>query len=119
MIEMIIEEAERNAEEAIADEQQAQSAYASFVEETNKTLDLAEKDINAKTEAKAKADADLEATNGDLKNTNADLMSLKKMNSQLHGDCDYLLKNFDVRQEARAGEIEAIQQAKAILSGAK
>ena len=30
-----------------------------------------------------------------------------------------VLKNFDIRQEARDQEVEALRQAKAILSGAK
>ena len=33
--------------------------------------------------------------------------------------CDFTLKNFDIRQEARDQEVEALRQAKAILSGAK
>ncbi len=69
--------------------------------------------------AKAKADADLEVTNEDLKTTSADLITLSQLNGQLHADCDFILKNFDVRQKARGEEIEAIKEAKAILSGAK
>ena len=38
---------------------------------------------------------------------------------QLHSSCDFVLKNFDIRQTARDEEIEALKQAKAILSGAK
>ena len=38
--------------------------------------------------------------------------------AQLHGSCDFLLENFDVRREARSGEIDAIKKAKAVLSGA-
>ena len=33
--------------------------------------------------------------------------------------CDFTLKNFDIRQEARDQEVEVLRQAKAILSGAK
>jgi hypothetical protein len=36
----------------------------------------------------------------------------------LHKACDFILQNFDIRQEARDQEIEALAQAKAILSGA-
>jgi hypothetical protein len=39
--------------------------------------------------------------------------------SQLLKDCDFLLKNFEVRQTAQAEEVEALQQAKGILSGAQ
>ena len=39
--------------------------------------------------------------------------------ADLHGSCDYILKNFDARQAARSAEIDALGEAKAILSGAK
>ena len=34
------------------------------------------------------------------------------------GNCDFLLKNFDLRREARSNEIDAMQKAKAVLGGA-
>jgi len=54
-----------------------------------------------------------------LAGTMKDLEGLSAYLASLHGDCDYVVKNFDIRQEARAQEIEALQQAKQILSGAQ
>jgi len=39
------------------------------------------------------------------------------MNAELHNSCDFVVANFDARQAARTAEIEALRQAKAILSG--
>merc|ERR1719428_2722869 len=36
----------------------------------------------------------------------------------LHLECDWLISNFQVRKEARAGEIDSLKKAKAVLSGA-
>jgi hypothetical protein len=36
----------------------------------------------------------------------------------LHASCDFVLDNFNLRQEARAAEMDALENAKAILSGA-
>lgn len=36
----------------------------------------------------------------------------------LHQDCDFLLQNYEMRKNARAGEVEALTKAKAILNGA-
>ena len=47
----------------------------------------------------------------------SDLESLAGVAADLHKACDFTLKNFDIRQEARGQEIEALQQALAILSG--
>eukprot|EP00971_Amphidinium_carterae_P118957 2356839-Amphidinium_carterae.1 len=41
------------------------------------------------------------------------LEDLAAVSEDLHTQCDYFLKNFDVRQKARLQEIEAIQSAKA------
>jgi len=45
------------------------------------------------------------------------LQALALTEADLHGECDWVLRNFELRQRARLQEIEAIQQAKAILSG--
>jgi hypothetical protein len=72
----------------------------------------------AKTQHKAQATKEKAETESDLGDTNKELEELSKYDAELHGDCDYLLKNFGLRQEARGQEIEALQQAKQILSGA-
>merc|ERR1712238_36457 len=38
--------------------------------------------------------------------------------ASLHAECDWLLKYFDARKEARAGEVDSLTKAKAVLSGA-
>merc|ERR1719389_246618 len=55
----------------------------------------------------------------DKRATVEDLLNLGSMNGALHTSCDFTLDNFDTRQEARDGEIEALKQAKAIFSGMK
>jgi len=47
-----------------------------------------------------------------------DLEQLSNYNAQLKQSCDFVLKNFALRQTARDEEVEALKQAKAILSGA-
>jgi len=45
-------------------------------------------------------------------------MATAQFLSEVHGDCDWLLSNFDMRKSARAGELDALKQGKAVLSGA-
>ena len=40
-----------------------------------------------------------------------------KVISSLHQSCDWLLQNFDTRKTARAGEVEALNNTKAVLAG--
>jgi len=118
LLEKIIQDAEAADAEAVAGEQKSQQAYATFVANTNEMLDSYEKSIAGKTEAKDKAEADKLTTGQDLASTETALGDLKDENKALHLSCDYLLKNYNIRQTARQEEVEAIQEAKSILSGA-
>jgi len=118
MLAKIIQDAETADQEAVGGEQKSQQAYAGFVANTNEMLDSYEKSIAGKTEAKDKATADKLDTGVSLASTETAIDDLKSENKAMHLSCDYLLKNFGVRQTARQEEIEAIGEAKAILSGA-
>merc|ERR1719265_1702808 len=118
MIEEIIAEAKGLEAEAIRGEEDAQKAYEDFVKESNNSMDAKNKDIINKSEAKGKAESELVESQAELESVEGDLESLEKENADLHADCDYTLKNFDLRQGARGQEIEALKQAKAILGGA-
>ena len=54
----------------------------------------------------------------DLKNTEDDMEEIAATVADLHSACDFVLKNFGLRQKARGEEIEGLQQALGILSGA-
>merc|ERR1719230_1001161 len=81
-----------------------------------RTLDS--KAVADKTSAKADAEADLQANQGSKKETLRELYATGKYMQSLHGECDWLLMNFDARKEARTGELDSLVKAKAILSGA-
>merc|ERR1719313_1744937 len=78
-------------------------------------------DAKAMTE-KEGVKADTETSIVNLESSHAakseELGAVKEVEHNLHGECDWLIQNFDVRKEARAKEVEALKDAKAILSGA-
>merc|ERR1711918_317740 len=119
MIQQIINDAKAMEAEAIRSEEDAQKAYEDFVKETNASIEAKSKDIVNKSEEKAKAEADLVETKEAKESTMLELEQLSNYNAELHQSCDFVLKNFEVRQTARDEEVEALKQAKAILSGAK
>merc|ERR1711865_1329680 len=119
MIEQIISDAKAMEAEAITAEEDGQKAYESFVKETNASIEANSKDIVNKSENKAKAEADLVETKESKEATMLELEQLSNYNAQLHKSCDFVMKNFELRQTARDEEVEALKQAKAILSGAK
>jgi len=118
MIEKLIYDTKEITAESKKSESEAQAAYEALVADTNDSIADLTKEITSKTQSKAKAKKDLAMTQGDLADTDTEIENLGKYNADLHGECDYVLKNFNIRQTARAEEIEALQQAKQILSGA-
>lgn len=76
------------------------------------------KEVVSKTENLAETKRLKTETEGDLNDTTVDLDKLAKYNSDLHAECDFLTSNFVTRQQGRQQEIDALLQAKQILSGA-
>jgi len=118
MIQQIINDAKAMEAEAIRAEEDAQKAYEDFVKETNNTIETKNKEMINKSEEKAKAETDLTQANEDKEAVLLELEQLSNYNAELHQSCDFVMKNFEIRQTARDEEIEALKQAKAILSGA-
>ena len=119
MIEQIITDAKAMEADAIKADQDAQKAYEGFVKETNASIEAKSEDIVNKSELKAKAEQDLVEAKEGKEAAMLQLEQLSNYNAELHQSCDFVLKNFEVRQTARDEEVEALKQAKAILSGAK
>eukprot|EP00928_Gymnodinium_smaydae_P066391 TRINITY_DN4940_c0_g3_i1.p1 TRINITY_DN4940_c0_g3~~TRINITY_DN4940_c0_g3_i1.p1 ORF type:complete len:712 (-),score=246.34 TRINITY_DN4940_c0_g3_i1:80-2149(-) len=118
LLQQIISDAKAMEAEAIRAEEDAQKAYEDFVKETNASVEAKSKDIVNKSDLKAKAEMDLVKNKEGKESTMIELQQLSNYNSELHSSCDFIMKNFELRQTARDEEIEALKQAKAILSGA-
>jgi len=119
LIEQIIEDSAALENEAVAGETGAQKSYESFVKDSNDLIANLNDSVSMKTKSKSTARMDSETAKSDLESTNGELDGLAQYEADLHSQCDFVLKNFAIRQKARLDEMEAIQQAKAILSGSQ
>merc|ERR1719443_487760 len=119
MIEGIIADSVKAENEAIASEQDSQYSYETFMKDSNELIIKLTKQIADMTEARAKAKVALNMAETDFTDTMKVLEGLAATLADLHGSCDYILKNFDARQAARSAEMDALGEAKAILSGMK
>jgi len=119
MIQQIINDAKAMETETIRSEEDAQKAYEDFVKETNASVEAKSKEIVDKSEVKAKKETDLVEAKEAKEAVMLELEQLSNYDAELHQSCDFIIKNFDIRQTARDEEVEALRQAKAILSGAK
>merc|ERR1719464_2462157 len=98
MIQQIISDAKAMEAEAIRSEEDAQKAYEDFVKETNASIEAKSKEIVNKSELKAKAESELVETKEAKEAVMLELEQLSNYNAELHQSCDFVMKNFDVRQ---------------------
>jgi len=118
LIMKIIEEAEVEGQQLKQGEQRAQQIYAEFVSTTKETIEADRDAIEKKTELLAETESARSETKADQLANNEFLDNQRDILKAHHLDCDWLLKYFDIRQKARAEEMDAIEDAKAVLSGA-
>merc|ERR1711935_103984 len=118
MIDLLIADLDKEMTEAETAEKDAQADYETAMKDSASKRTKDSKLLSEKETIKADTEADLEAKTEDKAAASAELMSTMKYIASLHAECDWLLKYFDVRKEARASEIDALGKAKAVLSGA-
>merc|ERR550514_2146494 len=116
-IQSVIDDAKAMEADAILAESDAQQGYENFSKDTNDAVDEMIRSINTKTEFKAQCESDKVETEQSRDTSIGTLEELANENAALHADCDYTLKNFDLRQGARGQEVEALKQALVFLSG--
>jgi len=118
MMESIIADAKAMEEEAVRGEKDAQQAYEDLVKETNSSIAAMSTDVTNKSEAKAKNESDANQRQKELDGTLDELLDIAKASKDIHYECDFLLKNFELRQSTRDDEIYSLQQSLSIFSGA-
>merc|ERR1712012_204726 len=103
--------------DALKDEQEAVEAIAQFTQETTTSIDTMTREMTNKRAVKGQKEVQVCAKETELESLKSTLTSLEQQSVDLHKACDFVVKNFDVRQTARDEEVEALRQVKAILSG--
>merc|ERR1739838_721328 len=118
MVDLLIADLDKEMTEAETTEKDAQADYEAAMKDAADKRTADSKLLSEKEGIKAESEADLEAKTESKAAASAELMSTMKYIASLHMECDWLMKYFDVRKEARASEIDALGKAKAVLSGA-
>merc|ERR1719253_183347 len=106
---------EKDMQQNEMEEKEAQSDYEDLMAESAKKRAQDSKTITEKEGQKAGLEADLEAQTKAKVTAEKDLLALGEYIAGLHGSCDFLLDNFELRKEARANEVDALKKAKAVL----
>merc|ERR1719476_492313 len=104
--------------EAETEEKLAQEDYEEMMAASTEKRAADSRSIAEKGQAKAEMEGELQEATDAKASASKELAATLEVIAQLHAECDWLLKYFDARKEARTSEIEALGQAKAVLSGA-
>jgi len=118
MIDLLVKDLDKEMTEAQVSEKDAQSDYESMLSDSAEKRARDSKALTDKTGAKAGMQSDLESDKEAKASTTNELMATEQYISSLHSECDWLIQYYDVRKEARSSEVDALKNAKAVLSGA-
>jgi chromosome segregation ATPase len=118
MMDILVKDLDKEMTVAEADEKNAQEDYERTMKDSAEKRAADVKSLGDKKAAKADATEALEGHKDDRASNAKELAATLKYIHSLHGDCDWLLKFFTQRKEARANEIESLGSAKAVLAGA-
>eukprot|EP00746_Dinoflagellata_sp_MGD_P145360 gnl/MRDRNA2_/MRDRNA2_77995_c0_seq1.p1 gnl/MRDRNA2_/MRDRNA2_77995_c0~~gnl/MRDRNA2_/MRDRNA2_77995_c0_seq1.p1 ORF type:complete len:726 (+),score=262.69 gnl/MRDRNA2_/MRDRNA2_77995_c0_seq1:87-2264(+) len=118
LMDMVMGEVKTEITEMKMDEKYAQKEYVELMEDSKESRATDLKSLTAAESSKA----DLEGSISEAKESQ--MLTLEQSQnvistlSKLHGQCDFIIKNFELRLNARTAEIEGLKTAKAVLAGA-
>jgi septal ring factor EnvC (AmiA/AmiB activator) len=118
MMDMLVADLDKEIQEMEVEEKDAQAEYEQFMADSAAKRAADSKSISEKEEAKAGLVADNVKNTAERKSKMSEAMAKADYIKNLHLECDWLVSNFEVRKEARAGEVDSLKKAKAVLSGA-
>lgn len=119
LINKIVDDSKKSEAEAIQAEKDSQKNYEQFISDSNANIKTLTDQVTSKTEVVAQANEDKNSAETDHQFKVSEIEKLSQYRADLHKECDFLIKNFELRRDARTQEREAVAEAKAILSGAK
>merc|ERR1719473_661692 len=115
---MLIADLDRERQEAEGEEKDSQADYEKFMADSAEKRAQDSKAIAEKEGTVAQLEAELQEAKDAKKAEEKELLATREYLANLHGECDWLMENYDLRKQARTEESEALKKAKAVLSGA-
>jgi len=118
MIDKLILDTDVTMKDAETEEKDAQDDYEKVMANAGEKRATDSKALTDKEAAKAEGEESLQVETDKKKDLETERMEVMQIMLNLHGECDWLVKYYDVRKAARADEVDALGKAKDVLSGA-
>merc|ERR1719377_163650 len=105
MMDLLIKDLDKEMAEAKVEEKDAQADYAATMKASAAKRAADAKLLTEKEATKSDLEEDLESHTDAKDSASKELMATEMYISQLHAECDWLMKYFDTRKAARDAEI--------------
>merc|ERR1719203_1592828 len=109
MIDLLVADLDKETSEAGVEEKNSQAAYETLMSDAGEKRAQDAKSVTDKSSSKAEQQEALAAEGERKKGTGKELMATLQVIKSLHGECDWLMQYFQVRKDARAGEVESLK----------
>merc|ERR1719502_1657244 len=117
MMDMLVKDLDKEMTTAETTEKDSQADYEVMMKDSAAKRAADSTLVSEKEATKADTTAELEAHKETKGATMKELEGTIETIKALHSECDWLVEMYSVRKEARAGEVESLKKAKAVLSG--
>merc|ERR1719476_633956 len=117
MMDLLIADLDKEMADMGVDEKNAQSEYETFMGDSQAKRAGDSKSIADKEGVKAELEARLQQMGAEHKAATQQGFAVATTIKDLHLQCDWLITSYQARKEARAGEVNSLKNAKAVLSG--
>ena len=118
MIDALVADLEMEITESEVTEKDSQQDYEQAMSDAKEKRASDSKALTEKQATQAELEGSLEDNTAQKSSDEKKLMATQNYITSLHAECDWLLKYYDMRKEARAGEIDSLGKATAVLNGA-
>jgi len=118
MMDALIKDLDKEMTEAELTEKDAQGDYEQMMKDSAEKRAEDSKSMTDKQGALADLETGLGQQKDELASTKKELGATVQYIGTLNNECGFILKYYDMRKEARAGEIDSLEKAVAVLNGA-
>jgi len=118
MMDMVIGDLKADMAEAAHDEKTSQQEYVRLMSESQTSRAQDVKSITDKKESRSVLEEKMVESKAAKQMAFDELNNIHEYVSELHNSCDFIVENFDLRKQARANEMESLNNAKAVMQGA-
>merc|ERR1719409_1092324 len=118
MMDMLVADLDKEMTVATQEEKDAQADYEQMTKDAAAKRAEDSKSLSDKEAMKADTEAQLQGHEDDKAASSSELTATLQVIGATHAECDWLIQYFEMRKEARDGELDSLSKAKAVLSGA-